>query len=58
MQEISYVRTNQLKELNEKLSDGWVVASVNPIAQHITGEHYNTGEIGAFVVIESIRKLG
>jgi hypothetical protein len=47
-----FVTRDQVNSINSHLSDGWMVSSVHPIANFVTGSSYSNGDWGTYVVLE------
>ena len=47
-----FVTRDCVGSINSYLNDGWIVSSVHPIANFVTGNSYNHGDWGAYVVLE------
>ena len=52
MQKMIFVTRDYVNSINSYLNDGWMVSSVHPIANFVTGSNYNHGDWGAYVVLE------
>jgi hypothetical protein len=47
-----FVTHDYINSINSYLNDGWIVSSVHPIANFVTGSSYSHGDWGAYVVLE------
>lgn len=52
MQKMIFVTRDLVNSVNSYLNDGWMVSSVHPIANFVTGSSYNRGDWGAYVIVE------
>ena len=53
MQKMIFVTRDYVGSINDSyLNNGWMVSSVHPIANFVTGSSYSNGDWGAYVVLE------
>lgn len=52
MQKMIFVTRDLVNSVNSYLNDDWMVSSVHPIANFVTGNSYSHGDWGAYVVLE------
>lgn len=51
MQKMIFVTRDLVNSVNSYLNDGWMVSSVHPIANFVTGNSYSNGDWGAYIVL-------
>ena len=57
MQKMIFVTREQVNLVNSYLNDGWIISSVHPIANFVTGNSYSHGDWGAYVVLEKLSEF-